>query len=130
MRRVSIPRNNNKVFIPLLTVCSTVLIVGYPKRDQKRAVDDRFYSLAAIDLQSPNSGRGIFPEKPIDNPGVVAAVSQRDLHLSDSRRSGGIETLRFDEGHWLVGTGSERNSHSDQNDEPGHFRDIALFHFC
>jgi hypothetical protein len=74
-----------------------------------------------IDLEPLYSNRRILADKPIDNAGIVAAVSQGDLDFSEDPRVGGIEQLRRGRRDLLIRTRSQRNNHSDQKHEAGYF---------
>jgi hypothetical protein len=103
-----------------------LLIVHYPKGDQKRSIDNWFHSLAVVDLEPLYSERGILAKIPIDNPCVVTTLAQGDLDLSDVRRITVIRRVRQRERYLLTGTCSQRKSGSEQKYEPRYSRHISL----
>jgi hypothetical protein len=71
-----------------------------------------------IDLEPLYSDRRILAEKPIEEAGVISAISQGDLDFADERRAGRIIRVKYGRRDLLIRTRSQRNSDSDQKHKP------------
>jgi hypothetical protein len=93
------------------------LMRRYSKRDKKGPVNERSRYLVMIDLEPHNSDGRSLSEKPVDNPGVVPAISEGDLYFANDCGARRIGRRRFWRGCLFIGTGSQRNDYSDQEHE-------------
>ena len=77
-------------------------------------------SLTVVDLESLDADRRVLANEPIDNTGVIPAVSQGNLNLSNRNWVEGIDRIPVGSGvrrQLFIGTRSQRGCQSEQKYE-------------